>query len=99
MYPQDGSISIGSYAGNLIICDDFQITQKTLLGDQNLTLSDEEKSLCLLFPASEIVTVACHSVVNYHAYSLIEKGVKLRLKSISSESVLQEFGDRREEEK
>lgn len=99
IYPRDKSISIGRYNGNIIINEDYQITTKTLEKANNLNLTMEEENLCKLFPNSEIITIACHSVVNYHGYSLIKNGEKLRLKVISSDTPLTEFGQKLEEEK
>ena len=98
LYPKDGSISIGYYNGNIIISDDYQITNDSLDRAKTLELTKQEKGLTTLFPASGIVSVACHSVVNYHAYSLIEKGQKVRLKTISSDNPIKEFGQRTPEE-
>lgn len=98
IYPRDKSISIGNYNGNIIISDDYQITTKSLERANNLNLTKEEESLCRLFPKSEIISVACHSVVNYHGYSLIKNGEKLRLKIISLDTPLVEFGKRLPEE-
>jgi hypothetical protein len=96
--PGDKSISIGYYKDNIIICDDYQITSVSLETATNLDLTAAELRICTLFPDSEIITAACHSVVNYHGYSLIEKGVKKRLKVISSETPKIEFGPRMPEE-
>ncbi len=98
IYPRDKSISIGRYNGNIIISEDYQITTKTLEKADNLNLTIEEENLCKMFPNSEIVTVACHSVVNYHGYSLIKNGQKLRLKVVSSDTPLIEFGLKLKEE-
>jgi hypothetical protein len=98
IYPKDKSINIGNYNGNIIISDDYQITTKSLEKATNLNLTIEEENLCELFPKSEIITVACHSVVNYHGYSIIKNGKKIRLKVISSDTPLVEFGQRISEE-
>lgn len=98
MYPGDKSISIGKYNGNIIICEDYQITTKTLENSDDFNLTIEEQKLSKLFPTSEIIQVACHSVVNYHAYSLIKNGEKIRAKVISSETPLIELGKRMIEE-
>lgn len=98
IYPKDDSINIGYYNGNIIISDDYQLTTKSLEQSKELTLTKEEKNLVKLFPKSEIVTVACHSVVNYHGYSVIENGIKKRLKTISTDDSLIEFGERIAEE-
>ena len=94
IYPNDKSINIGYYNGNIIISDDYQLTKSSLERADNLNLTKEEKKLVELFPTSEIVTVACHSAVNYHGYSLIENGTKKRLKIISSDEPKIEFGER-----
>jgi len=51
-----------------------------------------------LFPHSEILLVACHSVVNYHEYALFKNGRKVRLKTISSNDPLVEAVERLPEE-
>ncbi|WP_298895714.1 hypothetical protein [uncultured Psychroserpens sp.] len=98
IYPNDKSINIGYFNGNIIICDDYQLTTNSLERADELILTKEEQKLVDLFPTSEIVTVACHSAVNYHGYSLIESGVKKRLKIITSDTPRIEFGERIEEE-
>ncbi|WP_040280952.1 hypothetical protein [Psychroserpens damuponensis] len=98
IYPRDESINIGYFNGNIIICDDYQLTTTSLERARNLELTPTEKGLISLFPASEIITVACHSAINYHGYSLIEHGIKTRLKSMSSNEDKLEFGPRLVEE-
>lgn len=98
LYPNDKSISIGSYNGNVIIADDYQLTTQALEKSHGLHLTQEEKGIFALFPRSEIVTLACHSVVNYHGYSLIEQGEKKRIKIISSDTAKIEWGLRTAEE-
>jgi hypothetical protein len=92
IYPMDQSISIGYFNGNIIISDDYQLTTSALDRAKNLSLTASENGLVNLFPSSEIVTVACHSGVNYHGYSLIRNGIKERLKTISSDDARKEFG-------
>lgn len=94
----DNSICIGYYLDNIILFDDYQITTKSLERANGLKLIKEEKRLIDLFPNAEILTAACHSSVNYHGYSLIKNGEKVRLKTISSEEKLRTFGERIEEE-
>jgi hypothetical protein len=98
IYPNDKSISIGYYNGNIIISDDYQLTTNSLERADGLNLTKEEKQLVKIFPTSEIITIACHSAVNYHGYSLIKNGIKRRLKIISSDEPRIEFGERIEEE-
>ncbi|POS00749.1 hypothetical protein Q361_12510 [Flavobacterium croceum DSM 17960] len=95
--PQENQIGIGYYNGNLIICDGYLLTTKSLEESKNLNLADYEKSLIKIFPKAEIVTVSCVSSVNFHGYSLIQNGEKKRLK-IVAEEMKQEFGNRFEEE-
>lgn len=98
LYPKDQSISIGYYNGNIVISDDYQITTQSLERARGLELSPEEKGLVKLFPDSEIVSVACHSGVNYHGYSLIANGKKVRIKTISADDPVKEAGERTPEE-
>jgi hypothetical protein len=95
--PKDNQIGIGYYNGNLIICDGYLLTTKSFEESENLNLVDYEKSLVKMFPKSEIVTVSCVSSVNFHGYSLIQNGIKKRLKYVAEE-MKQEFGNRFEEE-
>ena len=95
--PKDNHIGIGYYNGNLIICDGYLLTTKSLEERENLNLADYEKSLVKIFPKSEIVTVSCISSINFHGYSLIQNGEKKRLKYVAVE-MKQEFGNRFEEE-
>lgn len=95
--PKDNQIGIGYYNGNLIICDGYLLTTKSLEESENLNLANYEKSLVKIFPKSEIITVSCVSSVNFHGYSLIQNGEKKRLKYVAEE-MKQEFGNRFEEE-
>lgn len=95
--PKDNQIGIGYYNGNLIICDGYLLTTKSLEESENLNLANYEKSLVKIFPKSEIITVSCVSSVHFHGYSLIQNGEKKRLKYVAEE-MKQEFGNRFEEE-
>ncbi|MEX6690670.1 hypothetical protein QTN47_24400 [Danxiaibacter flavus] len=98
MYPNDKSINLGYYNDCLIISDDYQLTTSLELSKTPDLLSDYEKVLTDLFPDSEILTVACHSTVNYHLYSLVKDGQKLRFKKVVNGEPIIEYGDRIEEE-
>jgi hypothetical protein len=98
MYPNDKSVNIGHYNDCLIISDDYQLTTSLEVSKSPQLLSDYEKVLTNLYPDTEILTVACHSAVNYHLYSLIKNGQKLRFKKVVHGEPLIEFGDRIEEE-
>ena len=95
--PKNKQIGIGYYNGNIIICDGYLLTTKSLEESKNLNLVEYEKNLVQIFPKSEIVTVSCVSSVNFHGYSLIQNGEKKRLKFIEEE-IKHEFGVRFEEE-
>lgn len=98
MYPSDKSINIGHYNNCLIISDDYQLTTSLELSKNPQALSDYEKTLTELYPDSEILTVACHSAINYHLYSLIRLGEKIRFKKVVHGEPLIEYGDKIEEE-
>jgi len=98
MYPSDKSVNIGHYNDCLIISDDYQLTTSLELSQTPHILSDYEKVLTDLFPDTEILTVACHSAVNYHLYSLVKNGQKLRFKKVVHGEPVIEYGERVEEE-
>lgn len=98
MYPMDKSINIGTFNNCLIICDDYQLTDSLDSPKDPQALSEYEKILTEIYPDSEILTVACHSVVNYHMYSLVKNGQKIRYKRAVPGEALKEFGNRLEEE-
>lgn len=99
MYPMDKSVNIGAYNSCMLICEDYQLTNKLEAPVRLDALSDYERILSGLYPGSEILTVACHSVVNYHMYSLVKDGKKIRFKSVSSGSPVLAYGEELEEEK
>jgi hypothetical protein len=99
MYPNDKSINIGHYNNCLIISDDYQLTAALELSQSPQLLSEYEMILSELFPDQEILTVACHSAVNYHLYSLVKGGQKQRFKKVVHGEQLIEYGERIEEEK
>jgi hypothetical protein len=98
MYPGDKSVNLGHYNGCLIISDDYQLTTSLELSQTPHLLSDYEKVLTDLYPDTEILTVACHSAVNYHLYSLVKNGQKLRFKKVVHGEQIIGYGDRIEEE-
>jgi hypothetical protein len=98
MYPSDNSISLGYYNDCLIITDDYKLTTSLDLAKNPQSLSDYEKVLTQLYPDTEVLTVACHSGTNYHLYSLVKNGQKLRFKKAISDEPVIEYGDRIEEE-
>lgn len=98
MYPNDKSINIGHYNDCLILADDYQLTTSLEISQSPQLLSGYEKALTNLYPDTEILTVACHSATNYHLYSLIKNGQKLRFKKAVHGEPLIDFGDRIEEE-
>ena len=90
-------ICIGNINDNIVICDDYKLTEYFLSENNNLDLTEGEKNISSLFLNSEILAVACHSVSDFHAYSLIQNGKKTRLKIVSQEEKI-EFGEKFEEE-
>jgi len=98
IYPNDDSVNIGYYNGNIIISANIMFTAELLESNHNLSLMPVEKNLVQLFPTSEIIIASCMSVINYHGYALIKNGEKIRLKAISSESEKRDFGKQTKEE-
>lgn len=99
MYAGDKSVSIGYYNDNIIINDDYQLTTELDIDSAPESLAAYEQTLTALYPGSEILTVACHSVVNFHLYSLVKNGQKLRFKTITADTPPVEYGNWLEEEK
>ena len=98
MYPDDKSINTGRFNNCLIISDDYQLTTSLEQSNTPESLSEYEKVLTGLYPNSEILTVACHSAVNYHLYSLVKDGQKIRFKKVAHGEPLIEYGNRIDEE-
>jgi hypothetical protein len=98
IYPGDKSISIGYYNDNIIICEDYLLTSNLEVTDDPSSLAGYEEALSDVFPDSEILTVACHASVNYHLYSLVKNGEKLRFKRVIASSPILEYGRRLAEE-
>lgn len=96
--PGDQSVSIGEWNGNLIICEDHVLTELADITQTPEKLLDYEAVLTAVFPGSEVLSVACHSVVNYHLYALALDGKRLRYKQISGDTPRKEFGERIVEE-
>jgi len=98
IYPGDKSVNIGYYNDNIVICEDYLLTTSLEVTDDPVALAEYEQVLSSLFPGSEVLTVACHSSVNYHLYSLVKDGKRLRFKRIVASSPVLEHGDRLKEE-
>jgi hypothetical protein len=98
MYPNDKSINTGHFNNCLIISDDYQLTTSLEQSNTPQALSEYEKVLTEVYPTSEILTVACHSAVNYHLYSLVKDGQKIRFKKVVHGEPLIEYGNRISEE-
>lgn len=95
MNPDDDKIYIGEYNGNTIIC-----MQDLPLESLDNTVSRAEKILSTIFPNTDIITFALHSVVNLWGYSIVNNGKKLRVRAGSAEGgTIVEFGEVMEEEK
>lgn len=91
-------ICIGNINENIVICDDYKLTEFFLSENNKLELTESEKNIADLFPNAEILSLACHSVSDFHGYSLIQNKVKTRLKIVSQEGKI-EYGKPFEEEK
>ena len=98
IYPRDKSLNIGFYNGCLVLSDDYQLTGALDQTSSPQDLAGYEHILSALYPQSEILSVACHSVNNYHVYSLVKGGRKIRYKRIADGEPLREYGDRLEQE-
>ncbi len=98
IHPGDKSLNIGSFNGCLVIADDHRLTEVLDLSTTPDRLVEHERILSDLYPGSEILSVACHSVVNYHLYSLAKGGQKIRYKRVVHGEPIREFGDRLPEE-
>jgi len=98
MYPNDKSINLGHFNNCLIISDDYQLTTFLEQSNSAQSLTEYERVLTELYPNSEILTVACHSAVNYHLYSLVKDRVKIRFKKAVHGEPLIEYGSRIDEE-
>jgi hypothetical protein len=96
--PGDNSVSIGECNGCLIICEDHALTSLADITKTPAKLLEYEAVLTGIFPGSEVLSVACHSVVNYHLYALARDGRRLRYKQISGDTPRKEFGPRIGEE-
>lgn len=94
MYPEDESVNIGYYNGDIIICEDYQIIDNFF----TYKLKKVEKTLIKIFPDSEILAVSCVSSANFHGYTLIKNNAK-RCKVIGTEIGRCEYGEILEEEK
>ena len=98
IYPSDRSISIGYYNNNIIICEDYLLTGHLEVTNDPSALAPYEQTLSSLFPGSEILTVACHGSVNYHLYSLVKNGEKIRFKRVIASGPILQYGPILEEE-
>lgn len=92
MHPKDKSFGIGRFNGRLILTEDYQLTEKLERAKIPGALSDYEQTLSRLFPGSEILSVACHSVTNFAFHSLVKDGVKLRYRCVSGDYKAIEHG-------
>ena len=98
LQPHEKSISIGHYNNCLVINDDYQLTRSLEILHEPQRLSAYEQTLTSLYPNSEILTVACHGAVNYHLYSLVKNGKKLRFKRVVNGEPIIEYGEKIPEE-
>ncbi|MEM7374317.1 MAG: hypothetical protein AAF587_37330 [Bacteroidota bacterium] len=95
LLPADQTVSIGYYRDCAIICDDFQFAPFHF----SYYISPNEKKLQHLFMDAEVLTIACHSSINFHGYALAAEGRRQRYKQVSHEIEREDFGDWMEEER
>jgi hypothetical protein len=98
LHPHERSLSIGRYKNCLVINDDYQLSSTLEILNEPQKLSAYEYALTNLYPQSEILTVACHGAVNYHLYSLVKNGKKLRFKRVVNGEPTIEHGEKIPEE-
>jgi hypothetical protein len=98
LHPGDKTVNIGYYNDSIVICEDSLLTTSLEVTDDPVALAGYEQALTELFPGSEILTIACHSSVNYHLYSLARDGKRLRFKRIVASGPILEHGQRLAEE-
>jgi hypothetical protein len=98
LHPHKRSLSIGRYKNCLVINDDYQLSSTLEILNEPQKLSAYENALTKLYPQSEILTVACHGAVNYHLYSLVKNGKKLRFKRVVNGEPIIEHGEKIPEE-
>lgn len=89
IYPRDRSISIGRIDKAIIVCEDLQLVDSSMTQE----MASYESALSKINPKGEVLSVACLSSVNYHGYSLLHSGTKVRFKQLDSDSELKEYGD------
>jgi hypothetical protein len=89
IYPRDRSVSIGRINNTIIVCDDLQLVDSSMTPE----LATYEAMLSKLAAGGEVLSLACLSSVNYHGYSLVKGGNKLRYKQVNTDGSLSEFGD------
>ncbi|MBP6688199.1 MAG: hypothetical protein KA160_10110 [Lacibacter sp.] len=81
LFTDDRSVSIGYFNNSIVFCEGFQIID-SFISD---VVTYKERQLISLFPNSEILSVAFLSTVNFHGYALLDKGQKVRIKSIDAD--------------
>ncbi len=95
IYPDNGTIFIGKYKNNLLICE-----SEMAFNCLRPEISKTEQLLIEKFPASEICALSLHSVVNHWGYSIIKNKNKIRARNGDAESgTILDFGEIMEEEK
>lgn len=95
---EDNEIAIGYYNNSTIILDGYKLAGKIHDKSRLNAMALYEKSLSDKFSNSEILTIACSSVNNYHMYSLVKDKKKVRAKMIADGYEPLEFGEYFEEE-
>jgi hypothetical protein len=95
MNPQQGTVYIGTYKDNLIICAD-NLPQNFFDG----SLSKSEEVLISYFPNSEICALSLQSTTSLFGFALIKNGEKIRVKAGDlDKGTTIDFGEPLQEEK
>jgi hypothetical protein len=95
IYPKDGSLVIGAYAGAALVA-----SQELIFGAVTGENTRVMQRLLELFPAAELLVMELHSVVNYWAYAYYRSGELQRAYAGSAEDgVLVETGEVQPEER
>lgn len=91
--PEEDQISIGYYKNQIILCDRMELVNVILENSFDLTFEEEEEQrLVDVFPLSEILTLGYIKEYGFYGYSLIQKGIKKRIKLIVHQSNYVDIG-------
>jgi len=89
------NLSIGKYNGIKIICHSYY----PIMGFESMEISEFEERMIYIYKPESILCIGLQSSMNVYGYSLIQRGVKLRVNSGSFQGKLFEGGEITSEEK